>query len=36
VIEKYPRPNSPRQLTKEGALRLYERIWEGKILEIDL
>lgn len=31
VLEKYPRPNSPRQLTKEGALRLYERMWEGKI-----
>jgi alcohol dehydrogenase len=31
MIEKYPRPNSPRQFTKEGALKLYERIWEGRL-----
>jgi len=31
MIEKYPRPNSPRQLTKESALKLYERIWEGRL-----
>ncbi|MEM3440460.1 MAG: iron-containing alcohol dehydrogenase [Candidatus Bathyarchaeia archaeon] len=31
ALEKYPRPNNPRQLTKEGALKLYERIWEGRL-----
>lgn len=30
VIEKYQRPYNPRKLTKEYALRIYEKMWEGK------
>jgi len=31
VIEKYQRPYNPRKLTKEYALRIYEKMWEGKL-----
>jgi len=31
LINKYPRPTSPRQLTEKDALELYKKMWAGKI-----
>ncbi len=30
LVEKYPRPNNPRFLTYEDALKLYEAMWNGE------
>jgi alcohol dehydrogenase class IV len=31
-VKEQPRPNSPREMTKESVLEVLERMWEGKIL----
>jgi alcohol dehydrogenase class IV len=31
MIEVYPRPNNPRQLTIEEAEKLYEEMWDGTL-----
>ncbi len=31
VIEKYQRPYNPRKLTKESALKIYEKMWKGEL-----
>jgi alcohol dehydrogenase len=31
-VKEWPRPNSPRQLTRQSVLEVLERMWEGKIL----
>ena len=31
LITFYPRQNNPRMITKEDAIKLYERAWEGRI-----
>jgi alcohol dehydrogenase class IV len=31
-VKEWPRPNSPRALTREAVLEVLERMWEGKIL----
>ena len=30
-ITKYPRPNNPRNMSKEECLNLFETMWEGKL-----
>jgi len=32
-IKDWPRPNSPRPLTKEAVLEVFERMWRGEPLE---
>jgi len=31
-VKEWPRPNSPRELTKQSVLEVLERMWEGRIL----
>jgi alcohol dehydrogenase len=31
-VKEQPRPNSPREMTKESVLEVLERLWEGKVL----
>jgi len=31
LVNVYPRQNNPRAITKEEAVKLYERAWEGEI-----
>jgi len=31
LVNVYPRQNNPRIITKEEAIKLYERAWEGRI-----
>jgi len=32
-IKDWPRPNSPRPLTKEAVLEVFERMWKGEALQ---
>ncbi len=32
-VKDWPRPNSPRPLTKEAVLEVFQRMWRGKPLE---
>lgn len=31
LVNFYPRPNNPKQITKKEAMELYEKAWEGRI-----
>jgi len=31
-VNEWPRPNSPRELTKQSVLEVLEKMWEGRIL----
>jgi len=31
-VKEWPRPNSPRDLTKQSVLEVIEKMWEGRIL----
>lgn len=31
-VKEWPRPNSPRALTKQSVHEVFERMWEGRIL----
>jgi DNA-binding NtrC family response regulator len=33
-VTKYPRPNNPRDLSKEDALILFEAMWQGNLNEV--
>jgi len=33
-VTKYPRPNNPRDLTKEDAMAMFEAMWKGNLDEI--
>jgi alcohol dehydrogenase class IV len=33
-VTKYPRPNNPRDLTKEDAMAVFEAMWKGTLNEI--
>jgi len=32
-IKEWPRPNSPRPLTKEAVLEVFQRMWRGEPLQ---
>ncbi|MEM2210340.1 MAG: hypothetical protein QXK35_00830 [Nitrososphaerales archaeon] len=36
TIKEWPRPNSPIELTKERVLKVYEEMYEGKLMRVNI